>query len=66
MSPYWAKGQPPQPAAVQPQHGFDPTQRRLVNYLAPGASRQECGDIVTSGIEADDRDRAGIAPEGEG
>jgi len=65
MNPYWAKGQPPEPAAPQPQHNFDPNQRRLVNYLAPRATQRECGESVTD-IDADARDRAGVAPEGEG
>jgi hypothetical protein len=65
MNPYWAKGQPPEPAAPQPEHNFDPTQRRLANYLAPGARTSECVESVTD-IDANARARAGVAPEGEG
>jgi hypothetical protein len=66
MNPYWATGQAPAPAAPQPPHNFDPNQRRLVDYLAPGASTRECADRVTADIDDDARARAGVAPEGEG
>jgi hypothetical protein len=63
MDPYWADDQQPLPAQVQPEHAFNPSQRRLVKYFPAGPASGECG--VTD-IKRADRDRAGVAPEGEG